>query len=118
MPDLGLTVEEIATITQFIRTLLRDDRIVLPEGWRPSALERTEGRRLYDETYGCHGCHSIEGSGGYVGPPLDNAGDRIRPGWIFHWLLDPERLVPGTAGPRTGMSPEEALAITSFLMRL
>ena len=32
-------------------------------------------------------------------PNFLQAGQRLKPDWTFHWLLDPQRIMPGTAMP-------------------
>jgi cytochrome c1 len=73
---------------------------------------------LYFEKYGCQSCHIIGGQGGYVGPPLDGAGKRLQPDWAFNWLKDPQKFKSVTLEPRSGMSDDEAKAVTAFLMNL
>lgn len=60
----------------------------------------------------------IEGKGGYVGPLLDEAGSRLKPGWVYNWLMNPQKYKPETIEPRTGMPEQDALDITAFLMSL
>ena len=75
----------------------------------------SEGRGLYYERYGCQSCHMIGGKGGYVGPPLDKVGSRLEPGWIFHWLKDPEAFRPQSIEPDNKLTDHEADALTAFL---
>ncbi|NJL15948.1 MAG: c-type cytochrome [Nitrospira sp.] len=35
------------------------------------------GKRLYENKYGCNGCHSLADEGGKIGPALDRAGFRL-----------------------------------------
>jgi len=60
----------------------------------------------------------VGGNGGYVGPPLDKAGNRLTPGWIYHWLLNPQKYKPETLEPRAGLSDAEAKDLTAYLMSL
>jgi cytochrome c1 len=73
---------------------------------------------LFREKYGCQSCHIVGGSGGYVGPPLDKTGDRLQPGWIYRWLLNPQKYKPETLEPRSGMSEAEAKDVTAYLISL
>lgn len=60
------------------------------------------GRQLVGRTgLNCVSCHDIRGikSIGVRGPDLANVARRVRPEWFEQWLLDPQRLAPGTRMP-------------------
>ncbi len=64
----------------------------------------------------CIACHSLEGSGGNVGPALDGVGARYSEPELRAWLADPEGTKPGTAMPNLNLSEADLNEITSFLM--
>ena len=70
------------------------------------------------QTLGCRGCHIVGRTGGFVGPDLSDSGRCLKPGWIDAWLSDPDRWKPGTLQPNYGLKPEEARALTAYLMTL
>ena len=76
------------------------------------------GKMLYYGTYGCQGCHQIDLKGGFVGPALDKVGSRLKPGWIYHWLKNPQSFKPETIEPNNNLNETEARAMTAFLMSL
>ena len=116
MPNLFLSDAEIKTLVDYMETNFISDTLdrVIPSD--PTSV--ATGRGLYYERYGCQSCHQITSKGGYVGPPLDKVGSRMRPGWIFHWLKNPQGLRPGTIEPNNNLSDAEAEALTAFLMAL
>ena len=116
MPNLFISEEEIDVLINYFNNVFLSDEIELDLKLDTEITDR--GRALYYEKYGCQSCHINNGQGGYVGPPLDNVGDRLKPGWIFHWLKDPQKYKPGTIEPNNGMSDEEALDLTKYLMSL
>lgn len=118
MLKLFMAEDDIDTVVDYFYKILLDDSLTVPSGWRPAREAEERGRRLFWETTGCQGCHTVEGRGGYIGPPLDGAGDRLQPGWMLHWLIDPQKYIPETMEPRSGMSVEEALDVLAYLMRL
>src|SRR5690242_4673215 len=63
-------------------------------------------------------CHSIAGTGGYVGPNLNNAGGWLTTAWIEAWLKNPQALVPDSIEPRRNFTDEEIKALTAYLMTL
>jgi mono/diheme cytochrome c family protein len=73
------------------------------------------GKKLYTDTYGCNGCHSINDVGGLVGPTLDRAGFRLNPTWIYRWIRNPQAMKKRTRMPNLGASDADARALTYYL---
>ncbi len=116
MPNLFISDDEIETLTDYFNTVLVDDSIFIGNDWDNSTAAIERGQGLYREKYGCQSCHILGGTGGYVGPPLDGTGNRLQPGWVYQWLMNPQKYKPGTLEPNTGMSEGEAKDLTAFLM--
>ncbi|WP_240434109.1 c-type cytochrome [Achromobacter sp. B7] len=81
------------------------------------------------QQYLCVTCHAVPGVPGarhYVGPSLDGMADRSRiagvvpnsPDSMQQWLLDPQRIKPGTAMPALGLREQDARDIAAFLQTL
>jgi cytochrome c2 len=79
--------------------------------------------------YRCGTCHTIPGvpgAHGSVAEPLTGWGKRSyiagrlvnRPDVLARWIAAPQSLVPGTLMPQLGASPEEALAMATYLFSL
>ena len=118
MPNLFISEDEVETLTDYFYTVLVDDSIFIGNDWDNSAAAIERGQGLFREKYGCQSCHILGGKGGYVGPPLDDTGNRLQPGWIYRWLMNPQKYKPGTMEPRTGMTEAEAKDLTAYLMSL
>ncbi|MDQ0041389.1 c-type cytochrome [Variovorax boronicumulans] len=99
----------------------------LPYGGAPSA-QRVAGQRLLAQ-YQCGSCHAIPGvpiAQGAVGPPLSAYGRRSyiaghlpnRPDTLAQWIVAPAALVPGTAMPAMGVSPQDARDMAAYLLAL
>ena len=73
-----------------------------------------EGERLYT-TLGCRACHIMGMSGGYVGPPLTEMGQRLKPGWTYYWLKGPQRWRADVRCPDYGLTDTDALRLTAYL---
>jgi len=87
---------------------------------KPDQLAKTValGQVLYEEKYGCNGCHSIGPDGGKVGPPLDRAGFRLNGTWVYRWLKNPQAMNAETRMPALGLSDADAKAVTLYLTTL
>jgi hypothetical protein len=102
-----------------------------------------DGRRLTYQ-YGCRGCHKINGEGGTIGPELSGFGSRtelafllihdfehvegphIMRQWEYEHFLNPQKIVPGnpklnfppTIMPNFSLKPEQAKALTIYMLGL
>ncbi len=111
--------DEINVLVNYITTVLVSSDI--PDDYemkkRLVNVNAADGKNLYREK-GCQACHQIGIDGGAVGPELTNIGNRLRPGYIFRHIKDPQRWVRGAVEPNYNLSDKEALKITKFLMSL
>lgn len=76
---------------------------------------QAEGKALYVDKYGCHGCHSIGDVGGLVGPALDRAGFRLNDTWVYRWIRYPQGMKKRTRMPNLGLDDHDARALTAYL---
>ena len=91
------------------------------------------------KSIGCMGCHAIERDEAAAdvlqarnrleapdpiawerrfGPDLSSVGSKLRPEWIYRWVMDPKSYDPKTRMPSLRLTVQEALDITSYLMTL
>jgi mono/diheme cytochrome c family protein len=95
--------------------IARPDLTMKPE----AATQLAEvGKRLYQNKYGCNGCHKINDEGGKVGPALDRAGFRLNPTWVYRWLRNPQVMKPDTRMPNLGLNDADAKAVSMYLRTL
>jgi mono/diheme cytochrome c family protein len=122
MPKLNLPEDEIDIIVNYMEAALINNDIPSDflKGVKFSDEEIERGRKLYHEKYRCQSCHQINYEGGTMGPELVSSDTNIRerrtPGWIFMWIKNPKALDPATVEPTLGLSNEEALLITKYLL--
>ncbi|MFI5251326.1 MAG: c-type cytochrome [Bacteroidota bacterium] len=116
MPNLFLSDNEIKTIVDYFEKVFIVDS--LDHEIKTDNETITKGKSLYFDTYGCQGCHQISSKGGYVGPPLDKVSERLKPGWVYHWLKNPQAYKPESIEPNNHLSNDDAEALTAYLMTL
>lgn len=76
-----------------------------------------KGRELIN-ALGCKGCHQFEGSGGNLGPALDEVGERLDEQALKEVITDPKSVNPGTMMPAYGhLKEEEIAAMVDFLSK-
>lgn len=122
MPKFNLQEREIEVLVNYIKTALVKDNIPLDflKGTKSSREEIEEGRNLYYKKYRCQSCHQINYEGGTMGPELVSTDTNIRQrrtaGWIYKWIMNPKALDPSTVEPALGLTDEEAVLVTKFLL--
>jgi mono/diheme cytochrome c family protein len=119
MPILHMTNEDAAKLADAIDMLYVDPSIPDdPFAGRPqSDHDAAEGERLYT-TLGCRACHIIGANGGYYGPPLTDTRTRLKPGWVFRYLQNPQRWRADVRCPNYGLTDTDALRLTAYLQTL
>lgn len=96
-----------------------------PEVSTPDPTLARQGQTLLAQ-YQCGSCHAIPGvpgARGNVAQPLSAWGRRSyiagrlpnRADVLVQWIVDPQALVPGTAMPAMGVTPDEARAMAAYL---
>jgi nitric oxide reductase subunit C len=120
MPQFNMSDKEAATAAEYLSLAVQKPD-VNPESvdarqFTPAMVSM--GKQLYEVKYQCQACHTIGGTGGYVGPNLNNAGNWLTPAWIGAWLRNPQALQPDSIEPRRNFTDEEIRALTAYLMTL
>lgn len=119
MPNFGMTDEEVEIVADYIEGNWWDHEVPPDpfEGKAPPAELVEQGRTLFEDEYSCLDCHEVGDEGEVDGPNLSAVGGRLRPGWIYQWVLDPQRFYENDMDDPEA-TPEDALAITAYLITL
>jgi cytochrome c2 len=119
MPILHMSTDDASRLADAIEMLYVDPAIPDdPFAGRPASdRDATEGERLYT-TLGCRACHIIGSSGGYYGPPLSDTHSRLKPGWVYRYLLNPQKWRADVRCPNYGLTDTDALRLTAYLETL
>ena len=85
--------------------------------------QKVKAKILFERDYGCTACHkginlARKPKGGISGPTLINAGDRLNPDWIFHWLKNPKNFLDRGRMPIFKLDDAATIQIVKYLMTL
>jgi mono/diheme cytochrome c family protein len=119
MPKFNVTDAEANTLADYILTVYQTPTFDREEAGVPaSSAEVERGRGLFYGKYACQSCHIVDPvkDKGYIGPTLTQAGTRLTPAWVLHWLKSAQSLRPGSLEPVWNMSDADAQALTAFVM--
>lgn len=75
------------------------------------------GLQVYQRSR-CASCHSINGVGESIGPPLDGLAGRRSRDWVHRHFADPPALSPGSIMPAYHLQPDEEKVLTDYLFSL
>jgi mono/diheme cytochrome c family protein len=104
MPTFSFSPNELRILVRFFMAVSAQQEPYIKEDLEPlSEQERTLARQLFtSQGAPCLKCH-ITGEAEHdktaLAPNFLLAGERLKPGWTFRWLLDPQQISPGTAMP-------------------
>lgn len=88
-------------------------RVTEPAPLTVAATRKAES--LLRDHLPCLGCHTLNGSGGKVGPDLSSVRTRRSADYIAAIVTDPRRVVPAAAMPRTLMLPATRELVIRYL---
>jgi cbb3-type cytochrome oxidase cytochrome c subunit len=127
MPIFHFDHEDSHFMAEYMSMVFVDTQIGTSWDRGRDHADAQRGKALFDAK-GCIACHQMHGKGGDVGPSLTTqvpefpqgtwVGDKLKGGWIYQWLLDPQALVPDTLEPNLAFSDQEALDLTAYLLTL
>ena len=105
MPTFNFTEEQVNALVRYFSYLDQQD-FPFVDDLKPkfTTEEYTNAKNLLEQEFQCIKCHikgnqMPGGSPANWAPNLAMAKQRLKPDWIVKWLLDPQKLLPGTKMP-------------------
>ncbi|MBV9925122.1 MAG: c-type cytochrome [Acidobacteria bacterium] len=104
MPTFNFSPNELRTLVRFFLAVsAQQEPYIKPQAEPLSTAEKDLARALFtSQAAPCLKCH-MTGDPGHdqtaTAPNFLQAGERLKEDWTVRWLLDPQRIMPGTAMP-------------------
>ncbi|MBA3804494.1 MAG: hypothetical protein H0X14_02100, partial [Acidobacteria bacterium] len=104
MPTFSFSPQELRTLVRFFMAVSAQQDPYIPEKLEPlTEQDRNLARQLFTSRGApCLKCH-ITGDPEHdktaLAPNFLLASERLKPGWTFRWILDPQQISPGTGMP-------------------
>ena len=109
-PASVLTAAQMRSLAMLV--VKRDEKGL--DAWARAPQEAVEGAMLY-QARGCTACHSLNGIGGKIGPPINGVGARRARDWVEGHFLNPGKFTPGSEMPAYKFNPLELQRITTYV---
>ncbi|HEX8284567.1 MAG TPA: c-type cytochrome [Pyrinomonadaceae bacterium] len=104
MPTFNFSPNELRTLVRFFLAVSAQQEPYIKQQAEPlTTAEKDLARALFtSQAAPCLKCH-MTGDAGHdataTAPNFLQAGERLKEDWTVRWLLDPQRIMPGTAMP-------------------
>jgi hypothetical protein len=104
MPTFNFSPDELQTLVRFFVALSGQDTPYIKDKLEPlTDAERSVARQIFTNPASpCLKCH-ITGEPTHdakaIAPNFLLANERLKPEWTLRWMLDPQKIAPGTAMP-------------------
>lgn len=103
MPTFTFSPNELQTLVRFFMAMSGQQDPYIKEQLKPlTEQEKLVARQMFTSGTPCLKCH-ITGEATHdaraIAPNFILASERLKPEWMFRWLLDPSQISPGTAMP-------------------
>jgi len=103
MPTFNFSKNELKLLINFFMAVSSQSQPYLAEKLDPlTPQERTLAQTIFNhQAAPCLKCHITDDNNvkGKSAPNFLIASERLKPGWVFRWLLDPQQISPGTGMP-------------------
>ena len=119
MPTFNFSPNERRTLVRFFLAIASEQEPFIKQEAEPlTDQERNLARAIFTSQQApCLKCHltgNAEHDKNATAPNFLQASTRLKPGWTFRWLLDPQRVIPGTAMPSGLFKKEGDRYVFSF----
>ena len=103
MPTFNFSPNELRVLVRFFMAVSSQNDPYIKEPMTPlTESERSIARNIFVSGTPCLKCH-ITGEPAHdakaIAPNFLLASQRLKPDWVFRWILEPAQIAPGTAMP-------------------
>ncbi|RMD96406.1 MAG: DUF4405 domain-containing protein [Calditrichaeota bacterium] len=119
MPNFDLSATEAANLAGYLMTYKMDFKFpAVDMDWTETDNDMVEsGKDLFGEL-GCNSCHTLQGSGGKIGPDLSHVGSKLQENYMFHLIKSPDKIIPGTPMKDFKLEDDDVIDLVAYLKSL
>lgn len=112
----ALDAQDAKEVAGYLMSLRPFDALAAQAGYAPGKVAARMGAMDFRKFKGCNSCHQDEeGKGGFTGPTLFDAAQRLTPEFMSSFIQDPTAWDPNTIMPRMDMNAAAAHKLVDYL---
>ena len=123
MPDadtlhqhLSMDAAEAGQVTAFLMSLQPHDELLADDSYVPATVALRMAQMDFRKFKGCDACHQdAPGEGGFSGPQLYDAWQRLQPGYLSSFIQNPVAWDPNTTMPVPQMNEAAVHKLVNYL---
>jgi mono/diheme cytochrome c family protein len=112
-PEAMLNGQQIKSLVALVAK--RDEKGL--DAWAHAPEEAVAGALVY-QTRQCGACHTLNGTGGSIAPPMNGLFARRSKTWVTEHFSDPKKLVPNSSMPVFKLPPRELAAVSDYILSI
>lgn len=115
----ALNASDAEAAAGYLMTLRPFDHLIEREDYAPGTVALRMGQMNFSKFKGCDSCHQdTPDFGGFSGPELYTAWQRLQPAFISSYIADPTAWDPHTMMPRGALNADEVHKLADYLKAL
>jgi mono/diheme cytochrome c family protein len=115
----ALRADDAEAVAEHLMALRPFDDLLAAQGYEPGSVPLRLGQMNFSKFKGCDSCHQdAPDFGGFSGPELYTAWERLQPAFIASYIADPTAWDPNTMMPRGSLNAEEVHKLADYLKAL
>ena len=112
----ALDANEARLVSEYLMTLRPHDDLIAAVTYQPGTIAQRMGELNFTKFNGCDACHQdAPGYGGFSGPELYTAWQRLQPAFIAAVIADPAAWDPNTLMPNAGLNEAAVGRLANYL---
>lgn len=112
----ALSADDAETVAAELMALKPNAELIAAVNYAPASLVLRMGTLDFRKFKGCHACHQdAAGEGGFSGPELYTAWERLEPAFIASFVTDPKAWDGNTIMPRLEMNEAAVNKLVDYL---
>lgn len=112
----ALSADEARQATEYLMSLRAFDDLIAATNYEPGTIAARMGQLNFSKFNGCDACHQDSAnSGGFSGPELYTAWQRLQPKFIASFIANPVAWDPNTLMPKADLNESAVARLSDYL---
>lgn len=118
-PHMKLSKEDSALATEALMALKAESGLVVEGAFKNGPVNAKFSSMLFGKLRGCTSCHAAKSDDGVAsGPELYDAGNRLKPDFVYAYIKDPQKFDPHIWMPNLNLNEGDLQKLTGYISTL